>query len=342
MNTTTRYFKLGLFILVSVGVLVGGAILLGAGTLFSKSITLQTCFDESIAGLDVGAPVKYRGVTIGHVQSIRFPHIPPGAVITSDPSGPFKNILVDMAIDSQVVAGLSESQLKQVIDEMVAGGLRARISQSGITGSAYIEVNYLDPARNPIKAAPPASVRGDAPYVPSAPGQLSQVVDAVQDIVTKLQRADLDKVVKHVDALILHADQSVQDLQVAELRTRTAAILDRLQGASTRLQQILDDPKLAQVISDLPEITGRVRSVAAQADDLLKNGKFDETATHLRQTLAQADELLAAQSDNVRVIMTDLRATMANARQMSEEVKSNPSRLLFGQPPPRAAYGGSK
>jgi phospholipid/cholesterol/gamma-HCH transport system substrate-binding protein/paraquat-inducible protein B len=336
MNTT-RYFKLGLFILTALGVLIAGAITLGAGKMFEKSITLETCFNESIAGLEVGASVKHRGVTIGHVQSIRFPRE------LASPGGkdaePFKYILVEMAVDPQVVSDVNEQRLKQVIDRMVAAGLRARVAQSGITGSAYVELNYLDPARYPIATVP---VRTDALFVPSAPGAFNQVVDALTDIATKLQKANLDHVVRHVDSLVLHVDQSVQDLQVAELRSKAAAILDRVQSASAKLQQILDDPKLAKMISDLPEISGHVRAVAAKADELLKNGKFDQTASHLQHTLAEADELLASQSDNVRTILSDLRATIANARELTDEVKTNPSRLLFSQPPPRTAYGNSK
>ena len=59
-----------------------------------------------------------------------------------------------MAIDPQVVSNITEQRLKPVIDQMVAAGLRARISQSGITGGAYVELNYLDPARYPIKHIP--------------------------------------------------------------------------------------------------------------------------------------------------------------------------------------------
>jgi ABC-type transporter Mla subunit MlaD len=142
--------------------------------------------------------------------------------------------------------------------------------------------------------------------------------------------------------LIVHADRSVQDLQVAELRTRTVKILDHVQSASARLQQILEDPKLAQLISQLPEISGRVHSVATRVDELLKNGKLDQSADHLQHTLAEADELLATQSDNLRSILTDLRATMANTRELTDEVKANPAQLLFGQPPSRTAYGNSK
>src|SRR4030095_2663265 len=122
----------------------------------------------------------------------------------------------------------NERELKHVLDRMVADGLRARVSSSGITGSAYIELNYLDPKRYPIASAP---VRTNDLYVPSAPGALNQVVDAVTDIATKLQKADLGQVVRHVDSLVLHLDQSVQDLQVAELRTKAVAILDHVQCA---------------------------------------------------------------------------------------------------------------
>jgi ABC-type transporter Mla subunit MlaD len=336
---TTRYFKLGLFILTSIGVLIATAITLGAGRMFgAKSITLQTSFDESVSGLEVGAPVKHRGVTIGHVQSIRFPREDGGGA-SSREAEPFKYIVVEMAIDPQVVSEISEGHLKPIIDRMVAAGLRARISQSGITGSAYVELNYLDPARYPINTAAP---RTEPLFIPSAPGALNQVLDAVTDIATKLQQANLDQVVHHFDSLLLHVDQSVQDLQVAQLRTKAVAILDQVQSATARLRQILEDPKLAQVIADLPEISGRVRAVSARVDELLKNGKLDESAAHLKQTLAEADELLATQSDSVRAILTDLRATMANARELTEDVKSNPSRLLFGQPPPHTPYGRSK
>jgi phospholipid/cholesterol/gamma-HCH transport system substrate-binding protein/paraquat-inducible protein B len=336
MNAT-RYFRLGLFILTSLSVLIAGAVALGAGSMFAKSVEVETCFDESIAGLDVGAPVKHRGVTIGHVQSIQFAR---NSVVNDSPSAePFKYILVEMAIDPHVVADVSERRLKPVLDKMVSAGLRARVAQSGITGSAYVDLDYLDPHRYPIHKPP---VETDALYVPSAPGAFNQVVDALTDIATKLQQANLDQVVKHADTLLIHMDQSVQELQLAQLRNKAGAILDQVQSASTRLQQILNDPKVGQAIADLPEITGRVRSIATRADELLKNGKLDESATHLRQTLAEADSLLAGQSDNVRAILDDLRATVANARELTEEVKTNPSQLLVGQPPARTHYGSSK
>ena len=65
MDSEARYFKLGAFVLVAVGIAVAAIVVLGAGTLFQKRFTVETYMDESIQGLDVGAPVKYRGVRIG-------------------------------------------------------------------------------------------------------------------------------------------------------------------------------------------------------------------------------------------------------------------------------------
>jgi phospholipid/cholesterol/gamma-HCH transport system substrate-binding protein/paraquat-inducible protein B len=334
---TTRYFKLGLFILLTLGALVAGAVSLGAARMFGKSVLVETSFDESVSGLEVGAPVKHRGVTIGHVQSIRFPNNE--ARDAGSSAEPFRYIVVEMAFDPHVVAELKEDRLKQTLDRMVVAGLRARLVQSGITGGVYIELNYMDPARY---SATKGLAHTEALYVPSAPGAFNQVIDAITDIATKLQKANLDQVVAHADSLIVHVDQSVQDLRIAELRTKAGAILDHVQSASARLADILNDPKLAQVISDLPQISGNVRDVSARVDDLIKNGKFDQSAVHLEHTLAEAEQLLAAQSDNVRAILTDLRETMANARELTEDVKANPSQLIFGQPPAHTAYGSSK
>jgi ABC-type transporter Mla subunit MlaD len=77
-------------------------------------------------------------------------------------------------------------------------------------------------------------------------------------------------------------------------------------------------------------------------DDLVKNGRFDEAATDLRQTLAQIDALIASQSDNLRAIVGDLRVTIENTRQMTDDVKSDPSRLILAQPPPHTTYGSGR
>ena len=72
MSLKANYFKLGLFV---VGAVVAGVIVLvviGSGRWFQPKVTIETYFNESVQGLDIGSKLKYRGVVIGEVKSIGF------------------------------------------------------------------------------------------------------------------------------------------------------------------------------------------------------------------------------------------------------------------------------
>ena len=78
MSAPSNHWKLGLFVVAGVGLflaLLGG---LGARGLRKETVTYTTYFDESVQGLDVGSPVKFRGVTIGNVAEESASH-PTGA-----------------------------------------------------------------------------------------------------------------------------------------------------------------------------------------------------------------------------------------------------------------------
>ena len=68
MSAKPNYFKLGLFILISLFLLLAGIILFGSGLLGQKNIYFETYFKDSVSGLSVGAPVQDNGVQIGTVQ----------------------------------------------------------------------------------------------------------------------------------------------------------------------------------------------------------------------------------------------------------------------------------
>ena len=64
------YFKIGLFVIAAVVIGVIGVVVLGAGTIFRKEALVETYIDESVQGLDIGSPVKFRGVPVGNVERI--------------------------------------------------------------------------------------------------------------------------------------------------------------------------------------------------------------------------------------------------------------------------------
>jgi phospholipid/cholesterol/gamma-HCH transport system substrate-binding protein len=72
MSNGAHHFKLGLFVVIAGILLFASLVTLGAGSFLEKKTLVETFFDEAVSGLDVGAPIKYRGVTIGRVNSIGF------------------------------------------------------------------------------------------------------------------------------------------------------------------------------------------------------------------------------------------------------------------------------
>src|SRR3954462_9714738 len=70
MAAPTNHYKLGLFVLVGFAAAIAAAILLGFATTRKDPIKYHSYFNESVQGLDLGAPVKFRGVTIGAVTAI--------------------------------------------------------------------------------------------------------------------------------------------------------------------------------------------------------------------------------------------------------------------------------
>jgi ABC-type transporter Mla subunit MlaD len=343
MNSS-RYFKLGLFVLIGVALLVGTIVTLGAGSLFAKTVLAETYVDESVAGLEAGSAVKYRGVTVGRVKDIRFAASKYAAAAEA---GQFsRKILIEMSLNADVVSEFGEAAIAKMVQE----GLRARITQTGITGAAYVGLDFYDP-----KAYPPAAInwKPEGVYIPAIPSITSEVMTTVERLMTDFTQADLPGVLKRFDTLLEDVNKSVDELKLSEVREQVVALLTEVRGTNSRIKQLLDDPKLQTAVHDLPDITSRLQASVARADEILHDKRLDQTLTGLsdaatnagpaaadaRRLMRDTRTLVASQEDDLRTIITDLRSAVANLNTVTEDAKANPSRLLLGQPPPRKKPG---
>jgi paraquat-inducible protein B len=328
---STRYLKLGVFVLSGIALLVAGIIALGARSLFEHTLKAQTFLNGSVGGLQLGAPVMYRGVAIGKVSNISFAGPRFGmnpSTLGGDPA--IHAVVVDMAINGTAEAGMTDKQFNGMIQQMVDRGLRARVTAAGITGGTMVDMEFLDPATFPPPVLP---WRPDSLYVPAAPSSgISETLDAVQRIATRLEQADLPGLVTHYSRLADTATSAVNDVDEVVRNNRQnlqqtmadlPATVQKLRESATRVQQILHDPRLERLLAALPTAG---EGANAAVDDA-------------RRLLAQAGDLLAAEEDDVRGTIVDLRRTAANAAAVTDDAKQNPARLLFGAPPPHLRPG---
>ena len=333
-SNSSRYFKLGLFVLVGVAVIVTGVIVLGAGALFRRTIAAETLVYESVNGLDVGSAVKFRGVPIGRVTGIAFASSKyteaandrtPAAGDPTKAGRDIRGILIEMSINERAFPNQSEGEITDNARKLVAKGMRARVTPAGISGQSYMELDILNPADNP---PPPISWKPTGLYIPSAPSTIGQVLDAASQIATDLQKANLGRVVAHIDDLATQASAAVGEVrrEVADNRdhlNRTMAELPetaaRLRATATRADQILHDPRVERAITGLSDASANAPATLAD----------------LRRLAHDAQQLLAGESDDIRQILYDLRSVAANASALTDDARANPARLLFGKPPPK-------
>ena len=70
MATRANYVKIGLFVVLGFAAALALAVSLGATGTRRVTVAFYTYFNESVQGLEVGEPVTFRGVSVGHVGAI--------------------------------------------------------------------------------------------------------------------------------------------------------------------------------------------------------------------------------------------------------------------------------
>lgn len=279
MTSPKTQLKLGLLVICVFVALLAMAV--GYGLHRGQPVVrYHTYFDESVAGLDVGSSVEFRGLHVGSVASIE---------VAPDLSR------IDVAFDVAV----SEAD-KLDLDKRSAA-IRARLESSGITGVKYID---LEPAV-PEAPLPPLAFVPDAHYIPArtsflhslqehaerVAGRLPVLVDRVTSSVDKVGRLfdeleqqriaeRLEITVEHADAAMADLHHFVHDVDHEHVPEKASAVLGQLLGASTKLRGLVakleGDGELEQAIREIGGAARAFRELVREVErepDMLVKGR---------------------------------------------------------------------
>ena len=253
MEQRRRYVRLGAFVLVSGCVLIAMLFLLGGRKLFQPTFTFETYFDESVAGLDLGSRVSFRGVPLGHVTEILT------SAATYEANVPLTQRRQYIVVRAEVDFSAEEAaHLKQDAAQMVKQGLRAQTQLAGITGQQYLAIDFVDPAKHP-------PLRFDwtpkYTYVPSAPSAAGAIVANMQNFLASLNEADIRTLALNLNTLVVDVDRKLDDVPVAELSTNANDVLRTANAAFARMDRILAAAPIDQTLrSSTPPPGGSMRS----------------------------------------------------------------------------------
>lgn len=328
MDEGRRHYRLGLFVVTTLAILAVVLFLLGGHKLFQPTFTFETYFDESVSGLEIGAPVRFRGVPLGQVSEI----LTSAATYEKDkPIGQRRQYIV---VRAKINFSADEvRQMKRDAGDMVRKGLRAQTKLAGLTGQQYLAIDFLDPESAPALAF---EWTPKYMYLPSAPSLAGQIIEKAQTFLAGLNEADVQTLSRNLNTLVVDLDRKVNEVPAAELAASARTVLHDANVTFGRIDRLLDDGRIEQTLRNLNSASMRIDSLLADG------GEIDRLVKDVDQAAQRAEVLLADNQYDVRAIVQDLRTTSANLRTLSDSVKRYPAGALLAGPPDKVQLPRTK
>jgi len=239
-ETTRRHVVVGLFVILGFLALAASLVLLAGKTRPIHVMEAETLIAESVNGLDVGAPVRFRGVKIGEVTEIGL-----------------ANLLYETDSDLVVVRFQltssrpddSRHKIRRRIEERIERGLRVRLSLTGISGVAYLEMD-VDP--NAPVGYP--AISDERLYVPAKSSTLTSMMDKMQAALDTFNDSDFAGLVRVMTETTVRIGEGVDELRLADRSAEAGTLIGRLDGFVTRLE------------ADFGVLVGEARGAVARVD----------------------------------------------------------------------------
>ncbi len=359
MSKQANKTAIGAFVVGALALVVAAVITFGGGRFFSRRPIYVMHFEGSVKGLDVGAPVMFRGVQVGQVKSIS---------IKADPEGKIFRIPVLVEVNPNAVDADPEVEAdpEAEIQTLIDRGLRAKLGiQSFVTGKLFVELGFF-PDEEPRLVGPPE----DYPEVPTIASTFEKITQTVQnipieEIFNKLSAslAGIEKVVNSPDITqsIRNLNQTVAAIQtlVQNLDKRTLRLTDAAEATLTEahslvsnmnghLEPIATDAKTALQSANAALIRARktltlesgiqkevIVSIKEMADAIRK------TADAARPAIAEGQKAMAnigaltekdsAASYQISQTLKELSSAARAIRVWAEYLERHPEALIRGK-----------
>lgn len=279
MSYPTNKTAIGAFVAVFATLLVIAVIFFGKFSLTRDKAQFVIYFEDSLNGLDIGSAVKFKGVKVGSVKSIKMNF---ANRELSDLAVPVV-IEVDYSKESISASEFKQDRLEAAIRE----GLRARLQlTSVVTGLLYVDLDFIPNSPIILHGNPPGIT---TPEIPALPSNTAQMMKAVSTILEDLSSANIAGLSAQLQQTAIELKHGLSQIEFKKINDNVVRLTDS--AAS-----ILEDPELKTLVTNLNrlvvEIDALSTSVAGQVDPLANEIKT--SLTELKTTLTEISETVVA------------------------------------------------
>ena len=299
METKVNYVIVGLFALLLSAALIAGVLWLSAGKKYSRVVdTYLAYMNESVSGLNLNAPVKYRGVEVGQVRLIK----------------------LDKANPEQVLLELSIERGIPIKQDTIA-----TLRSQGLTGIAFIELSggsSSSPLLEAKKVPPYPVIRTGA----SLMGRLDTALSSLLN--------NLNKTTENLNALLDEENRKVLKHTLADVSTLTRTLASHKTGLDKSLSNAsLTMESAAQISAQLPQLIEKIGRTTEAVERMAKD--TSRASASVRKTFDEvgpdAKRFANDGLPELERMMVSLREMMATLQRVTEQVEQNPDVLLRGR-----------
>lgn len=323
MIEANRY-KLGLFVIIGVSCFIATLFFLGLSEAFQRKAKLVTLFKESVQGLDVGSPIKFKGVPIGKVSRI--------SIRTND-----KLIRVDMEVLLSVFE--KDPEVKTKSDPLaylhdffateVKNGLRCQLVYLGITGMKFIEIDYFN--SNPANDIPnKLELAPNIFYLPSTPSIFVDMLKLMNDSLAKISKIKFEEISDEMVQTIRQIKKMLEDPKINSALSRLDEITQNLEKTTSNINNALTEEKIKEITSELTGTMKAVKELSDSAKTQLGAAKLPETTEQFRN----ASSSIANSREAVMNTLLKLDQTLDAIAEFVSYLDDDPSSLIKGKQKP--------
>ena len=316
MKDNKQKFRLGLFVCGGLLLLLLILFFLGMSDLFTRKAILRTSFTESVQGLSVGSPVKYRGVPIGSVKRI--------AIRVAD-----KLVQIDMEVqrDLFVDRSSSYSAFQRFVKKDMQQGLRCRLEYAGITGMKYIDFDYFVPPGSTMPTPPASMIADDVLYIPSVPSAFKDILSAVATSLDRIAHIRFEEISDGLERSLSDLSRLLSDPALHSAIARINAAAENLEAGSRTIAQVFDEQRIHELADTLQKNLNDINVLTNQLLKDSRDARFGESTSAFRTAAASVVD----SQQQLTKTLDKLNRTLDSIKALSDSLEDDPSSLIRGK-----------
>ncbi|HOI08920.1 MAG TPA: MlaD family protein [Myxococcota bacterium] len=326
MITRAQKVRLGVFVAASLALFVGTLVVLAGIRLVERRDTYTVRYHMSLSGLEPGAQVKYNGVRVGSVETIRINPQDVGEVI------------VTLSLEAGTPI---KADTKAVVNLAGITGLKFIELSGGTSGSPFIAPGgEIQPGESIFDR-----LTGRAEAIAE---KIELVVNQIADYTTAEKRERFYQVVDHVDELIVTTRGTIEENRANVLRISTtlggsAERLDRtlveleadakrtlraIRSLSEGLEREIDARQVRRVVTNVERVTADLKVAVERADVPAMAVQVRDFVGAARRVADSLELTILRGREDVFASLAYLLETLENLTEFSRLIRETPSLLL--------------